>query len=118
MSHFMKNASMTHILLITYAIYISNDCKFYFRFSDAKIFEIRPRKIFKSIFHQNYLFQRRFGKDNFGNSIFSDSFVRFAFFHTCFVENKVAKQRCTNENLQNETVQNETRKAKLAMIWQ
>ena len=30
-----------------------NDCKFYFRFSDAKIFEIRPRKIFKSIFHQN-----------------------------------------------------------------
>ena len=44
---------MTHLLLITYAIYISYDSEFYFRFSDTKIFEIGQRKIFKSIFHQN-----------------------------------------------------------------
>ena len=50
MSHFLKNASMTHIWLITYAIYISYDLKFYFWFSDAKIFEIRPRKIFQPFF--------------------------------------------------------------------
>ena len=47
MSHFLKNTSMTHIWLITHAIYISYDLKFYFWFSDAKIFEIRPRKIFQ-----------------------------------------------------------------------
>ena len=41
---------MTHIWLITHAIYISYDLKFYFWFSDAKIFEIRQRKIFQSFF--------------------------------------------------------------------
>ena len=50
MTHFLKNTSMSHIWLITYAIYISYDFKFYFWFSDAKIFEIRPRKIFQSFF--------------------------------------------------------------------
>ena len=50
MTHFLKNTSMSHIWLITYAIYISYDFKFYFWFSDAKIFEIRPRKIFKPFF--------------------------------------------------------------------
>ena len=50
MNHFLKNSSMIHIWLITYAIYISYDFKFYFWFSDAKIFEIRPRKIFKPFF--------------------------------------------------------------------
>ena len=41
---------MTHIWLITHAIYISYDLKFYFWFSDAKIFEIRPRKIWQPFF--------------------------------------------------------------------
>ena len=50
MTHFLKNTSTTHIWLITYAIYISYDLKFYFWFSDAKIFEIRPRKIFQPFF--------------------------------------------------------------------
>ena len=50
MSHFLKNGSMNHIWLITYTIYTSYDCKFHFWFSDAKIFEIRLRKIFKSFF--------------------------------------------------------------------
>ena len=49
MSHFLKNTSMTHIWVIRYAIYISYDLKFYFWFSDAKIFEIHPRKIFQPI---------------------------------------------------------------------
>ena len=50
MTHFLKNGSMTHIWLITYAIYTSSDLKFHFWFSDAKILEIRPRKIFKTVF--------------------------------------------------------------------
>ena len=50
MTHFLKKAAMTQIWLITYTIYTSYDCKFYFWFSDAKIFEIRPRKIFKTVF--------------------------------------------------------------------
>ena len=33
----------------TYAIYISFDSKFYFRFNGVKIFEIGPRKFFKSV---------------------------------------------------------------------
>ena len=50
MSHFLKITSMTHIWPITYAIYISYDSKFYFWFSDIKIFEIRLRKIFEPFF--------------------------------------------------------------------
>ena len=50
MTHFLKNISTTHIWLITYAIYILYDLKFYFWFSDAKIFEIRQRKILQPFF--------------------------------------------------------------------
>ena len=50
MTHFLKNGSMAHKWLITYAICISYDLNFYFWFSDAKILEIRPRKILKTVF--------------------------------------------------------------------
>ena len=44
--NFLKNTSVSHKWLITYAIYTSFELKFYFWFSHAKIFEIRPRKKF------------------------------------------------------------------------
>ena len=53
LTHFLKNATMTHIWLISYAIYPSYDFKFYFWFSFAIIVEIRLRKIFKIVFLKN-----------------------------------------------------------------
>ena len=47
---FLKNGPMTHIWFMTYAIYTSDDLKFYFWFSYTKILEIRPRKNFKFAF--------------------------------------------------------------------
>ena len=48
----LENGSRAPTSLLTYAIYTSYDCKFYFWFSHAKIFEIRLRKIFKWFFSQ------------------------------------------------------------------
>ena len=60
MTHFLKNTTMTHIWLISYAIYPSYDFKFYFWFSYAKIFEIRLRKIFEIVFSQECVGEIKF----------------------------------------------------------
>ena len=60
MTHFLKNTSMTHIWLITYDSYTSLDWKFYFWFSDVKIFEICPRKIFQPFFALECVGEQKF----------------------------------------------------------